>query len=73
MLRRSGPPVADEMLLPDELVQVARPHPRGQRLPLGRRLEEGLGLGAGQPARGWHDAMVAPVGRDRRPAEPVRA
>ena len=65
--------VADEMLLPDELVQVSRPHPCGEGLPLGWRLEEGLWLGAGQSAHGWHDAMVAPVARDRRPAEAVRA
>ena len=52
--------IADEMLLADELVQAARAHPGGQRLPLRRRLEEGFGSGAGQPARGWHDAMVAP-------------
>ena len=37
--------LADEVLLPDELGQVARSHPGGQRLPLGRWLEEGLGSG----------------------------
>ena len=39
--------------------QVARAHPGGQRLPLGRRLEEGLGAGAGGSPGGWHARMVA--------------
>ena len=36
--------LADEVRLPDELLEVARAHPRGQRLALGRWLEERLGL-----------------------------
>ena len=46
------PALADEVLLADELVEVARPHPRGERLPLGRRLEERLGSGAGRSGGG---------------------
>ena len=38
--------LADEMLLAHELRQRPWPHPRGQRLPLGRWLEERLGSGA---------------------------
>lgn len=38
--------LADEMLLADELVERPRPHPRRERLLLGRRLEERLGPGA---------------------------
>jgi hypothetical protein len=49
----------DEMLLPDELAQVARSHPGRKRLALGRRLEEGLGPGAagagGGGASGGHE------------------
>ena len=59
MLRRSGPSLADEVFLADELVEVARAHPGGQRLPLGRWLEEGLGSGADDPAGGGHAPMVA--------------
>jgi hypothetical protein len=55
--------LADEVVLADEFVKAARSHPRGQRLPLGGRLEEGFGSGAGQPARGWHGRMVARRGR----------
>ena len=67
------PAIADEVVLADELVQVARPHARGQRLPLGRRLEEGFGSGAGQPARGWHGWMVArPSARTGPRTAPVR-
>ena len=51
--------IADEVVLADEFVQVARAHPRGQRLSLGRRLEQRFGSCAGQPARGWHGWMVA--------------
>ena len=53
--------LADEMLLADELVEASRPHPRCQRLLLRRRLEQRLGLGAGQSARGTpggHGPMV---------------
>jgi hypothetical protein len=41
--------LADEVLLPDELGQRSRSHPRGERLPLGRRLEEAFGPGASGP------------------------
>jgi hypothetical protein len=58
--------LADEVLLPDELLEIARPHPRGKRLALGRRLEQGLGSCAGRPSGGWHVPMVA-----RRAAPPV--
>ena len=44
--------IADEVLLADELVEGPRAHPRGERLPLGRRLEERLGARAGEPGRG---------------------
>ncbi len=50
---------ADEVLLADELVEVARAHARGERLALGRGLEEGLGSCAGRPPGGWHGPMVA--------------
>src|SRR6185503_19209719 len=48
--------LADEMLLADELGQVARAHPRRKRLTLGRWLEEGLRPGASGPGSGcgWH-------------------
>ena len=39
-------PLADEMLLADELCKIARSHPRRERLLLGRRLEERLGPSA---------------------------
>ena len=39
--------LADEMLLAYELVEVARAHPGGERLALGRWLEQRLGPGAG--------------------------
>lgn len=51
--------LADEMLLADELVEVARAHPRRERLPLRRRLEQGFRSGAERPLRGWHAPMVA--------------
>ena len=38
--------LADQVVLPDELGQPARSHPRGERLSLGRWLEERLGPGA---------------------------
>ena len=47
--------LADEMALPLELLEGPRPHPRGERLPLGRRLEQGFGSGSGDTS-GWHDA-----------------
>jgi hypothetical protein len=42
--------LADEMLLADELIEGPWPHPRRERLLLGRRLEERLGPGAGWSA-----------------------
>ena len=39
-------PLADEMLLADELGQALRSHPGRERLLLGRRLEERLGSSA---------------------------
>src|SRR6187200_550046 len=71
----------DEVLLADELVEVARPHPRRQWLALGRWLEERLGPGAGWSPR-WHGRMVAPAGAfrsvyvrrgGRRPLRPERS
>jgi hypothetical protein len=38
--------LADEVLLADELVEASRPHPRRERLALGRWVEERLGLRA---------------------------
>ena len=59
--------LADEVVLADELGEVAWTHPRGERLPLGRRLEEGFGPGAGRSPGGWHGRMVArPGGRPAR-------
>ena len=43
------PALADEVLLADELVERPRPHARRERLPLGRRLEQGLRLRASGP------------------------
>ena len=40
--------LADEVLLPDELLEVPRSHPGRERLALGRWLEERLGLRAFQ-------------------------
>ena len=58
--------VADEVFLPDELVEGARTHPGRQRLPLRRWLEESFGSGTGDPPGGRHARMVAP-----RRAEPA--
>lgn len=58
--------LADEVLLADELGQRARPHPGGERLPLGWRLEERFGTGpgrAGRGAPGGHEPMVALAAR----------
>ena len=44
LLERS--PLADEMLLADELVERPRPHPRGERLGARRRLEQARLLGS---------------------------
>ena len=62
--------LADEVLLADELVEVARAHPRGERLALGRWLEEGFGSGAGRSPGGWHGPMVARLAASRRAVEP---
>ena len=52
--------LADELLLAHELVQRPRPHPRGQRLGLGRWLEQRLWAGAGGTTGSGHDPpMVA--------------
>ena len=65
------PALADEVLLPDELLEIARAHPRGKRLALGRWLEEGLGSCAGRPSGGWHgpdgSALRARAAGGRRP------
>ena len=53
------PALADQVLLSDELVEVARAHPGGQRLALGRRLEQRLGPRADGASRAWHGPMVA--------------
>ena len=53
------PALADEVLLADELVEAARAHPGGQRLALGRRLEQRLGPRADGASRAWHGPMVA--------------
>ena len=64
--------LADQVLLPDELVERAWPHSRGQRLALGRWLEERLGSRADGASRTWHVPMVArPTGR-AGPCQPVR-
>ena len=51
--------LADEVPLADELVEVARAHARGERLPLGRGPEQGFGPGARGCAPGGHGPMVA--------------
>ena len=51
-----GPAVADEVRLAHELLERARAHPGGEGLPLGRWLEQGLGLGtSGARSGGRHD------------------
>ena len=59
------PALTDEVLLPDELVQVAWAHPGRQRLSLGGRLEERFGSGTKASPGGWHAPMVAPGQADR--------
>ena len=54
--------LADEVGLADELVEVARAHPGGQRLPLGRWLEERFGAGALGSSRGRHGAAMVRAG-----------
>ncbi len=49
--------LADEVFLPDELLEVPRAHPGRERLALGRGLEERLGSGAGN-ATCWHAASL---------------
>ena len=63
------PALADEVALADELVEVPGTHPGGQRLPLRRWLEEGLGLGADRSTGGWHvrDGSAANVGHQPVP------
>src|SRR6185503_186515 len=56
------PGIADEMLLPDELLERPRPHARGERLPFGWWLEQGLGASAGDAA-GWHVRRAPPQPR----------
>ncbi len=51
----------DEVRLADELLERARTHAGGERLPLGRRAEQGFGAGAGN-APGRHGPMVARAG-----------
>ena len=64
--------LADEVLLADELVEIPRAHPGGERLALGRRLEERLGSGARWVAArmAWPDGSAAgrvtAAGRRRR-------
>ncbi len=43
--------LADEVLLANELVEASRSHARGERLLLGRRLEQRLRACAGQSGR----------------------
>jgi hypothetical protein len=49
----------DEVLLPDELVEISRTHPCRQGLPLGWRLEERFGSGTEGSPGGRHAPMVA--------------
>ncbi len=70
------PALADEVGLPDELLEVARAHARGERLSLGRWLEERLGTGAPGPgSRRGHARMVrrptGAAGSDRAGAHRV--
>ena len=51
--------LADEVRLADELVEGARAHARGERLPLGRWPEQGFGSRARRCAPGGHGPMVA--------------
>ena len=64
--RRSGPRSPTRCAWPDELLERARAHPCGERLPLGRRLEQGLGPGAGDGAPGGHGRDGRPRRRQRR-------
>ena len=62
--------LADELLLADELVQVARAHPRGEGLALRRRPEQGFGTGTGDGAPRGHgrDGSAGPATAGRVPA-----
>src|SRR5688500_11762353 len=62
-----GTAFADEVPLTDELLEASRPHPGGQRLGTGRRLEQRLGLGAACPGTvGRHAASLDAIdGRAR--------
>lgn len=60
---------ADEVRLADECIELARAHPGGQRLPLGRGLEERLGTGADGAPGCWHgagDGSAAVAGQAKR-------
>ena len=59
--------LADEVRLADELVEAARAHPGGQRLALGRWLEERLRAGADGTSGGGH---VPPMVARRAAARP---
>jgi hypothetical protein len=68
-------PLANEVLLADELVEASGTHPRREWLLLGRRLEHRLRSSAGQSGRGapgGHGPMVRGHGPGgcRRPAAP---
>ena len=55
-----GSALADEVILAHELGEAARAHAGGQRLALGRWLEERLGTSSDRTARGGHvPPMVA--------------
>jgi len=49
------------VLLPDELLERSRPHPRRERLPLGWRLEQGFRARSGDSTRG-HETIVLSSG-----------
>lgn len=54
------PALSDEVGLTDELVERAWPHPRSERLALGRRLEQGFRSGTHGTSGGGHGrSMVA--------------
>ena len=56
------PPLADEVLLPDELVEGPRAHPGRERLAARRRLEQGFGAGSLDASAG-HALMLRGSGR----------
>lgn len=65
--------LADEVLLPDELLEAPWPHPSREGLALRRRLEEGLGARAGRAGRGARHGLdgSAALGRRRGQTEIV--